>query len=261
VTRTKRIIVLAALALVAPQASIAAEAPAAGASAGAGADATPKPKAKPEPKVIVTTLSDEVKTSRWAYPTDRASIRSAPSTTARTVARLRVITEDGLPDTYLLLSRRQEGTQDWVQVRIPGRPNGRTGWVQRDALGDFMTIHTSLLVERARHRVTVRKFGKVVATFPIAIGKASTPTPAGRFWIREKFVVNNAPAYGPRALGTSAYAPHLTDWPNGGVVGFHGTNEPGLIPGSPSHGCIRLRNADILRMYQLVPLGTPLRIV
>lgn len=248
-------ITLAALALAAPQASTAAEAPVTGASAVA------PQAAKAKAKVIVTTLSDELKTSRWAYPSRRSGIRAAPSTTARTVAHLRLITEDGLPDTYLLLSRRRQGTQDWVELRIPGRPNGRTGWVPRDALGDFNTIHTSLLVERARHRVTVRNFGKVVATFPIGVGKSSTPTPAGRFWIREKFVVKNAPAYGPRALGTSAYAPHLTDWPNGGVVGFHGTDEPGLVPGNPSHGCIRLHNADILKMYHLVPLGTPLRIV
>ena len=249
------ILTLAALALAAPRASTAAEAPVTGASAVA------PEAAKAKAKVIVTKLSDELKTSRWAYPARRSGIRAAPSTTARTVAHLRLITEDGLPDTYLLLSRRQQGTQDWVQVRIPGRPNGRTGWVPRDALGDFNTIHTSLLVERARHRVTVRNFGKVVATFPIGVGKSSTPTPAGRFWIREKFVVKNAPAYGPRALGTSAYAPHLTDWPNGGVVGFHGTDEPGLVPGNPSHGCIRLHNADILKMYHLVPLGTPVRVV
>jgi hypothetical protein len=216
------------------------------------------------PAVTSTRLSDEVRLSRWAYPSRRASIRSAPSQSARTLTHLRLQTEDGLPDLYLLLERQQQrhSGQDWVRVRIPGRPNGRTGWVPRDALGDFTVVTTSLLVERARHRVTVRRAGRVVGTFPIGVGKASTPTPAGRFWIREKFVVANAGgAYGPRAIGTSAYAPHLTDWPNGGVVGFQGTNEPGLVPGNPSHGCIRLYNRDILRMYHLVPLGTPLRIV
>jgi lipoprotein-anchoring transpeptidase ErfK/SrfK len=45
------------------------------------------------------------------------------------------------------------------------------------------------------------------------------------------------------------------------VVGLHGTNQPGLIPGRPSHGCIRLRNADILRLYKLAPKGTPIDIV
>lgn len=245
---------LAVVALAAPRASAAAPAPSAGGSAPGPAVA---------PAVTTTRLSDEVRLSRWAYPARRANIRSAPRQSARTVAHLRLQTEDGFPDVYLLLERQQRrGGQDWVRVRIPARPNGQTGWVPRDALGDFTIVTTSLLVERARHRVTVRKAGRVVATFPIGVGKASTPTPAGRFWIREKFVVTGAGGvYGPRAMGTSAYAPHLTDWPNGGVVGFHGTNEPGLVPGNPSHGCIRLHNRDILRMYQLVPLGTPLRIV
>ena len=64
-------------------------------------------------------------------------------------------------------------------------------------------------------------------------------------------------AYGPFAFGTSAYS-SLTDWPGGGVVGMHGTNEPRLVPGRPSHGCIRLRNADILRLARMVSVGTPL---
>ena len=77
----------------------------------------------------------------------------------------------------------------------------------------------------------------------------------------EKFHVRGAPVYGTRAIGTSAYAPGLTDWPGGGVVGMHGTNEPGLIPGRPSHGCIRLRNSAINRLYRLVPKGTPIEII
>ena len=62
-------------------------------------------------------------------------------------------------------------------------------------------------------------------------------------------------------MGTSAYAPHLTDWPGGGVVGLHGTDQPSLIPGRPSHGCIRLHNRAITRLYWLVPRGTPVDIV
>ena len=46
----------------------------------------------------------------------------------------------------------------------------------------------------------------------------------------------------------------------GGVIGIHGTNQPNLIPGRPSHGCVRLRNASILKLSRLMPLGTPLLI-
>ena len=94
----------------------------------------------------------------------------------------------------------------------------------------------------------------------VGVGKPSTPTPAGKFWIREKFHVAGGPLYGARAMGTAAYSSTLTDWPNGGIVGLHGTGEPGLIPGRPSHGCVRLRNRDIERLYTLTPVGTPLLI-
>ena len=67
-------------------------------------------------------------------------------------------------------------------------------------------------------------------------------------------------AVGPLAFGTSARSAVLTDWPEGGFVGIHGTNEPGLIPGRVSHGCIRLRNRDILRLARLMPVGTPVTI-
>jgi lipoprotein-anchoring transpeptidase ErfK/SrfK len=66
--------------------------------------------------------------------------------------------------------------------------------------------------------------------------------------------------YGPIAFGTSAQSATLTDWPGGGFVGIHGTDRPDLVPGRISHGCIRLRNADILRLAKLMPVGTPLEI-
>ena len=211
---------------------------------------------------VITRLSDEAKLSRWAYPTREALVRTEPSDKARVIVRLRILTEDRLPENYLLLQRRVgPGQQDWVRLRVPGRPNGRTGWVPRDAIGTFHRVRTAVTVDRRRLRVTVRRGGRIVFRAPVGIGKPSTPTPAGRFWIREKFRVSGGGGvYGPRALGTAAYAPGLTDWPSGGVIGFHGTSEPGLIPGRPSHGCMRLRNRDILRFYRLVPVGTPLRI-
>jgi lipoprotein-anchoring transpeptidase ErfK/SrfK len=76
--------------------------------------------------------------------------------------------------------------------------------------------------------------------------------------VRERLrIPGGSGAYGPLAFGTSAYSPKLTDWPGGGAVGIHGTNEPQRVPGLPSHGCIRLRNKDILRLGRLMPVGTP----
>ena len=66
--------------------------------------------------------------------------------------------------------------------------------------------------------------------------------------------------YGPVAFGTSARSPGLSDWPGGGFIGIHGTDRPELIPGRISHGCIRMRNADILALAKRMPVGTPITI-
>jgi lipoprotein-anchoring transpeptidase ErfK/SrfK len=88
------------------------------------------------------------------------------------------------------------------------------------------------------------------------VGQPSTPTPPGHFWITEAFPSSD-PFYGPYAFGRSDYST-LTEW--GGIVGLHGTNQPQIIPGDPSHGCIRLRNKDIVALEHIVKIGTPLLI-
>ena len=66
--------------------------------------------------------------------------------------------------------------------------------------------------------------------------------------------------YGPLAFITSATSPTLTDWPGGAVVGIHGTSQPSLISGKISHGCVRMKNADILKLEKLMDVGTPVTI-
>ncbi|MEA2392605.1 MAG: hypothetical protein QOJ82_496 [Solirubrobacteraceae bacterium] len=207
-------------------------------------------------------VSDENLTTKWAYTADVQPVYSQPDERARRVARLHTLTEDGFPEVYVVLSRWTNPVGNtWLQIRVPKRPNGVTGWVHESGLGSLNTVHKALRINRRTLRITLYDHGRPVFRARIGVGKASTTTPAGRFYIREKFRVSGVPLYGPAALGTSAYAPHLTDWPGGGVVGLHGTDQPGLIPGRPSHGCIRLRNRDILRLYRLVPKGTPVEIV
>jgi lipoprotein-anchoring transpeptidase ErfK/SrfK len=207
-------------------------------------------------------LSDERLLSRWAYPADTAPVYERPSAKAHTVDRLRLLTEDKFPEVYLALSRWVDPKGDeWIRIRLPARPNGKTGWARAESLGDLQVVRTMLQINRKTLRATLYKSGRKIWSAPVGIGKAATPTPAGHFWIREKFRVKDAPVYGTQAIGTSAYAPTLSDWPGGGVVGLHGTNEPYLIPGRPSHGCVRVKNADIAKLYRLAPVGTPIRIL
>jgi hypothetical protein len=229
------------------------------AAAPAGAATRDLPSANPPGTVL---LSDERLTTKWAHTADLQPVFSRPSGAAHRVGRLRLLTEDRFAEVYLVLaSWKSPAGNTWLKVRIPKRPNGRTGWVRASALGALHTVHTQLRVNRHTLRLTLYDRGRKRFSARIGVGKAATPTPAGHFWIREKFRVGGHTLYGPRAIGTSAYAPTLSEWPGGGVVGLHGTDEPQLIPGRPSHGCIRLRNADILRLYRLAPTGTPVDIL
>ena len=203
-------------------------------------------------------LSDERTRTTWAHPRYPAEVLAAPDDGARRVARLRRRTEDGFKEVYLVLRRTAD--RRWLKVRIPGRPNGRKGWVRRSGLGRLRVVTTRLVIDRRRLRATLYRSGKRFWSTRVGIGAPSAPTPAGRFWIRERFRVRGNTIYGPFAIGTSAYSV-LSDWPGGGVVGIHGTNQPWLIPGRPSHGCIRMRNRDITFLVYRLPLGTPLRIL
>jgi hypothetical protein len=206
-------------------------------------------------------LSNETTLTRWAYAVTRGGSYSQPSSKARRVGPLRFRTEDGFPEVYVVLASVQDDRgRTWVRLRIPQRPNNVTGWALRSSLGDFHVVHTKLVVNRGTLRLTLYDHGHPIFRARVGVGKPSTPTPTGSFWIREKFRVKGSPLYGARSMGTAAYSTTLTDWPGGGIVGLHGTSEPGLIPGRPSHGCIRLRNPDIVRLYRLTPVGTPLLI-
>jgi L,D-transpeptidase catalytic domain len=205
-------------------------------------------------------LSNERTLTRWAHVDHRAPIRSAPRHDGRRLAGLRLLTEDGYPEVYLTLRSRRVHGRVWIEVRLLGRPNGRTGWVPRAALGRLRVVTTVLEIYRRGARAVLRRDGRAIWRARIGHGAPGTPTPAGRFYIRARLRnLAGSPIYGPWAFGTSAYS-SLSDWPGGGVVGIHGTNQPELIPGRPSHGCIRVRNPAIRRLVRLMPIGTPVLI-
>lgn len=201
-------------------------------------------------------LSNETTSSTWTVADYGVAIHALPQKNSARVGTLQFSTPDGFLQSYLLLREHWTNTTAWIQLRIPGRPNGRVGWVPRGALDSFNHTDMQVVVDRASRRLTVYRAGRAIFQAPVGVGKPSTPTPPGHFWITEAFPSSNA-AYGPYAFGTSDYST-LTDWIGGGIVGLHGTDQPALVPGDPSHGCIRLHNSDILRMSSLVGIGTPL---
>jgi L,D-transpeptidase catalytic domain len=200
--------------------------------------------------------------STWAYITKPVKARSDPSPDAPAVARLTTRTEDR---TSELVAVFQQATDDkghtWYRADLPVRPNGTEGWIPESALGTLHVVHTWLQVDLRLMRARLIRGGRRVFSAPVGIGKPGTPTPMGTFYIRDrldKFPTGSI--YGALAFGTSAHSDTLTDWPKGGVVGIHGTNEPNLIPGRISHGCIRMTDTNIRRLDKLMPIGTPVTI-
>ena len=198
--------------------------------------------------------------SHYAYLVRPTAVRSSPSRGASVVGRIGLWTPENYPNLVSLIEHRIQTNGTWVRVHFPKLPNNTTGWVPRSVLGSYRALDTHLVVSRAATTLTLYKAGKAIFRTRVGVGQNRWPTPRGEFYITEKLTGFHDAAYGPVAFGTSARSAVLTDWPGGGFIGIHGTNAPGLIPGHISHGCVRLRNAAILRLARLLPIGTPLTV-
>lgn len=243
--------------------------PAVGGPAPAQAD----PAISPPPAAEVRRLSDETTRSQWAYVIRPTVARAEPRRDAsavrdskrRTVTLRTSVKETQSDELVLLLGEWTDADgRTWVQVRLPIRPNNTTGWIERSALSEFRVVRTRLVVDRRRLRASLYRGGRVVWTSRIGVGVRRWPTPRGRFYARERLRVPAGGArhvYGPLAIGTSAHSPTLSggNWGEG-VIGVHGTGRPDLLPGRVSHGCIRVPNDKIRRLWDLMPLGTPILI-
>jgi lipoprotein-anchoring transpeptidase ErfK/SrfK len=197
-------------------------------------------------------------TARLATVSRSALVLAAPHAGSDPIATLDEQTEEGTTNVVLVVAQATTNEGAWVHIRLPVLPNGRTGWVRRSALGGYRFVHTRLVVDRTKLTATLFKNGQPIFHAPVGVGTPAAPTPAGEFYVRLKLAGFNDPFYGPVAYGTNARSTVLTDWPGGGYIGIHGTNMPELVPGRVSHGCIRMRNQDILKLSALMPIGTPL---
>jgi hypothetical protein len=214
------------------------------------------PAFRPGPAIRLGPLSG---LSHWAPVRHPAIARAAPDRRASAVGALPTRTPEGTDDPVSVLDRRTDATGTlWVKVALAVLPNGTTGWVPRSALGGYATVDTRLDIELGALRATLSRRGRVVLRAPVGVGAPGWPTPRGAFLVRNRLTRYRSATYGPVAFGTSARSPRATDWPTGGFVGIHGTDRPDLIPGRVSHGCIRLRNADILALARRMPVGTPI---
>ncbi|MFH0915866.1 MAG: L,D-transpeptidase [bacterium] len=145
----------------------------------------------------------------------------------------------------------------WYQVYLPVRPNGTKGWVKASDVTTSIVTH-DVRIHLSEHRLDLYDRGQFVRSYDVGVGTQDTPTPPGEYFVSIKAKPPNpGTIYGVLVIGISAFSEKLADWPGGGQVGIHGTNDPSTIGTDVSHGCIRLRNEDVLELSKDAPLGTP----
>ena len=177
---------------------------------------------------------------------------------------VQTIEEPNDPPRPLVFLVQEEKPPLWLKVLLPVRPNGSTGWIK--ATDVKLTEHDyRMTIRLGLHRITVTKGAEAVVTAPIGVGLAATPTPGGLYYTKELLRPPTPDGvYGPYAYGLSGFSNVLTTFAGGpGVIGIHGTNDPAGLGNDVSAGCIRMPNADIIKLVEQVqlPLGVPVEII
>jgi hypothetical protein len=149
----------------------------------------------------------------------------------------------------------------WLRVMLPGRPNGGIGWIERAGTKTRVTaIH--LVVDISQRRVTVYRHGHAIRTFRAIVGRSSTPTPRGEFFVEEAIALPASAPGAPYALALSARSDVYEEFEGGpGQVAFHGLGHLGGSLGTAvSHGCVRLSAAAISWLVIVVGAGVPVTV-
>ncbi len=215
---------------------------------GGGGDKDPSASSGRQPSAAPTTVAEAAGASVAVFDTTEGS---------RPVRQLRNPQPSGAPLVFLVQGRRP----GWLQVLLPVRPNGSSGWVREDEV--TLSEHDfHIVVELGAHRITVHQGGKVIVREKIGVGTRQAPTPRGLYYIKELLRPPDPTGpYGPYAYGLSGFSNVLTSFAGGeGVIGIHGTNDPSSLGTDVSHGCIRMSNQGITKLANLLPLGVPVEV-
>jgi lipoprotein-anchoring transpeptidase ErfK/SrfK len=183
------------------------------------------------------------------------ALRATPG--GRRLAVLGRVTQWRSPRVLPALSRRG----GWLKVLATELPNGDTAWV-RMASVRLLPNPWSVVADLSSRHVTVRRNGRVVRRFTVAVGAPATPTPTGRFAVTDKLrLTGGSAAYGCCALALSGHQPNLKQgWSGGDRLAVHGTTELRTLGQAASLGCLRARDGDARWIVQNVLLGTVVEI-
>jgi len=220
--------------------------------------AVPTMSAQPSPGV---SPSSAPHIERWlvAKAVRAAKAYARPSTDARVKLAFDKRNINDYPTVFLVDHTRETAGRVWYNVWLPIRPNGSRGWISEGDVAIYPTT-AKIEIDLSERTLTVSRRGQLLGTFPVAVGKPGLETPTGFFFVNQK-LKPAAPGgpFGVLAIGISAFQMKLpaTAWAQGGPVAIHGTDQPELIGQAVSHGCVRMRDKDVLKVSDWVPTGSP----
>jgi lipoprotein-anchoring transpeptidase ErfK/SrfK len=189
-------------------------------------------------------------------------VRTTPSAGSPVLAKLSEFRPQDYRPRYVLAIGTKKGKLGkvaWYKITVPGRPNGRVGWVAASQVS-IRPMPWQVVVFRGSRVLQLWKGTQLIYTNKVAVGRPGMETPLGLFYVTVRFKPIQEPFLGAFAFETSAYS-KLSDWPGGGIVGLHGWNDPSVIGQAVSHGCIRMSNTTAAFLRDRVPLGAPIRVV
>jgi lipoprotein-anchoring transpeptidase ErfK/SrfK len=223
--------------------------------------ATASPNARPSgAKTCRAGVLHSVGTATAAYAAVVKSAARVYRKPGRTPLRLfHRLNENRYPTTFGLVGAilTRACSPSWYRVELPMRPNGSIGYV-RSADVLVQQVKARFEIDLSSRELRFFRGHKLLLRTPVAVGSSATPTPVGRFYVDQRIIITdpNGP-YGPAALGISAFSNVLTGWARGGQIAIHGTDAPWSIGRAASHGCIRVPNETLRRMFAATIGGEP----
>jgi hypothetical protein len=186
----------------------------------------------------------------------RTTLRAAPA--GRVVARIGRRTEFGSLRVLAVTGRRAA----WLRVTASELANGETGWI-RASSARLGSTDLWIRVDRSKREATLRRGGRVLRRFPVAVGRPGTETPLGRFAVTDLLRTRNPDSpYGCCAVALSGHQTKLLPgWPGGDRLAIHATPNPETVGREASLGCMRAYDRDIRVLMRRLPLGAPVVVV
>jgi hypothetical protein len=203
----------------------------------AGASPTPAPE---RPRHLLAALKG---------PT---ALRARPG--GPVLHRLGTTTEFGSGTVLGVLGRRD----GWLKVAAAQLPNGRRGWIPAHR-ADLGGTDYDIRVDRSRLQATLRRDGRGVLRFSVAVGRPGNETPLGRYAVTDKLrPTSGTSPYGCCAVALTGHQTRLEPgWPGGDRLAIHGTPLPETIGTAASLGCMRAPERALEKLMRKVPLGAP----